>query len=115
MQGFGLPSGGPGGRLGGSVPVELGSGLCQAWLNEGVRSETLGEAGWADAQIREPPWGRPSRSSDSPGAGSRVACGSDRLEFESWLCGNLGQGLNLSEPQFPRLQNGTGHACIVKL
>lgn len=97
------------------MPVELGSGLCQAWLNEGVRSETLGEAGWANAQIREPPWGCPSRSSDSPGAGSRVAWGSDRLVFESWLCRNLVQGLNLPEPQFPRLQNGTGHTYIVKL
>lgn len=93
------------------MPVELGSGLCQAWLNEGVRNETLGEAGWAGAQIREPPGGT------HPDTTQELEAGWPGAQTDWCLNpgGNVGQGLNLSEPQFPRLQNGTGHAYVVKL
>lgn len=44
-----------------------------------------------------------------PGSRAR-ARHSGGLEFESWLWWNLGKGLNLSEPQFPHLQNGTKYS-----
>lgn len=47
--------------------VQWGSGLCQTWPEEGMGSETVG-----DALIRDPLWGHPSWSRVSPGAGCRV-------------------------------------------
>lgn len=41
----GFLPGATGGQLRGSVQVKLGSGLCQAWLNKGVGSQTSGR-GW---------------------------------------------------------------------
>lgn len=34
---------------------------------------------------------------------------SGRLDFESWLCKNLGKEIDFSESQFSHLQNGAKH------